>query len=572
MFNQAKTYFDGGQYDLSEQLFRNIVTSSESSNLEQNNDSTVVNKNEEYDDICAYSLFFLAMIEYKKSNMYNSGKLFERVLEYPNWNKVDNVLIWLADICFRQDKYVDALEYLGKVKDKSLENYKKNMKDKYITPYISSNAANSCILRYPNDKFIFNNWIKKQKHADIVERRPWIVSWLEECGYVKTKRNTLKFQKKDTYNVAVFLPLNSENIDSASAKYFDLYKGIEYALEQSEYKNINVKLYDTQLPQWSLRKILQLEEMKNVDFIVGIFGNSLNVISDFSKKNKINMIEIESSQLSHLGKNRYGYLMQSSGITQAHYAAMSLIKHFRISHEDNIVVVSSTSKDDIEQVDAFKSTLLLHEYSNVVDVILDSKRNKEIVFYAREQQKNKQKLKENKKGEDSDIVLVETTEQDEIIKHINNATHVYVATNNALVLTNLISLLQTDRTNNPLMFCSHDFLETVDINSLLNQNIYFLTSSFIDYSLENVKVFINTFHEKFKHYPNKLAFYGFDLMNFVIKQLNDFGRYPQCSKDGYKCDCTFLPGINYGCYHDNQNVLMIRYDGYNPTVVVKSIN
>ncbi len=95
----------------------------------------------------------------------------------------------------------------------------------------------------------------------------------------------------------------------------DLYEGMKLAADTLAKQNIQISLraYDTERNVSKIRQILETEELKNTDLIVGPFFQDENkVIQDFSQANRINVFNPVSNLSEVIGTNPYAYLFQPS--------------------------------------------------------------------------------------------------------------------------------------------------------------------------------------------------------------------------------------------------------------------
>ena len=133
---------------------------------------------------------------------------------------------------------------------------------------------------------------------------------------------------KDAYNVAVLFPFDFDSLEGAgkvarNRVVMDVYEGIRYAVNElnEEGKTINLYPYDTKGNKSNFHvtaAILDKEEMLGMDLIIGPrYRQPFNMVYEYSRKNKINMINPWSTNSQVTGDNLFSFLINPSEKTQA---------------------------------------------------------------------------------------------------------------------------------------------------------------------------------------------------------------------------------------------------------------
>ncbi|MEL6562781.1 MAG: ABC transporter substrate-binding protein, partial [Bacteroidota bacterium] len=144
---------------------------------------------------------------------------------------------------------------------------------------------------------------------------------------------------KDEYNVAVLFPFDFDSLEGAgkvarNRVIMDMYEGIKFAAEElnNSGRKINIYPYDTKGNKSSLHEteeILKREELLGMDLIIGPrYRQPFNMVFEFSKQNKINMINPWSSNSQVTGDNLFSFLLNPSEKTQALKLAEYAIENF----------------------------------------------------------------------------------------------------------------------------------------------------------------------------------------------------------------------------------------------------
>ena len=98
----------------------------------------------------------------------------------------------------------------------------------------------------------------------------------------------------------------------------DIYQGVRLAADSLQNQGISLELlsYDTKRNTSALEKILEKEELKSADVIIGPFSSKLTeLVNEFSFRNKINMINPLRTDSEVIGNNPYSFLYHPSNET-----------------------------------------------------------------------------------------------------------------------------------------------------------------------------------------------------------------------------------------------------------------
>jgi len=138
----------------------------------------------------------------------------------------------------------------------------------------------------------------------------------------------------------------------------DMYEGMKMAVDTLNAQGIHLDLYayDTDRTAEGTRSLLDMEELKSSDLLVGpLFQEQSKLVLEFSEKNKINMINPITNNSEFLGKNPFALLYQPSqetlGIRSAEMVAA------RAKNKNCIVYFSESPRDSVKAFSFMKKPL-----------------------------------------------------------------------------------------------------------------------------------------------------------------------------------------------------------------------
>jgi len=340
---------------------------------------------------------------------------------------------------------------------------------------------------------------------------------------------------KDTYTVSVLFPFLTSTLDPSPGKkqnqiMLDLYEGMRMANDTLRRQGVNINLlaYDTDRSQVALGKLLETEELKNTDLIVGpLFRDEAIPVLQFSEKYQTNMINPAQNYSDFLGLNPYAFLYQPSLQTMGEKSAELIAS--RIKNKNCMVFYGDKPKDSVMAVNFSRKAKELG-----LKIIWEEEFRKETAARI--------------------INLLATpTEFDEFHNpkqfklKIDSLGSIYVASDDPLIYTKVISSVET-RGDSVVVIGSESWLDnnSVDLTKLERLHVMFAaptyTPIFNNSYLSFRKKFIKTrgaFPQEYVNY-SKL---GYDFMMFTGKALKKYGTYFQ---DGLLKDGLFPGWLSKG--------------------------
>jgi len=285
-YKNAKDLFNAGKYSLSMEMFKPL---------------TVYDKNNPYVE---YAGFYYAVAAYRQGFKAVAKDQLRQIRRlYPDWDQASEVNYWLAIIYFDLHEYFQGMNMLRQVKQ---EDYIAMQETAKLERFYLSQISDPEILRmlweeYPSDIEI------GKALARAISRQPAVLADKRLLDSVVTKfslprdqyATSLPLQKilKDKYTVSVMFPFLTSTLDPSPGKkqnqiMLDLYEGMRLANDSLRNQGIKIDLlaYDTDRSAETVKKLLQTEEIRNTDLIVGpLFRDEVRPVLNFSQTNQTNM-------------------------------------------------------------------------------------------------------------------------------------------------------------------------------------------------------------------------------------------------------------------------------------------
>ncbi|CAN5462699.1 hypothetical protein BH09BAC3_BH09BAC3_15840 [soil metagenome] len=523
MYKSAKDFYNEGRYSLAMEAFKPMM---------------VYDKNNPYPE---YASFYFAMSALKQNYFGIAKDMFIGIKkQYPAWDQINEVNYWLAKIYFDQKEYFQGMLVLQSVKQ---EDYIEALEISKMKRFYLYQISDPEILRmmwenYPEDIEVGKSLARAiGKQEAILQDRKLLDSVINRFAlprehYVTAGPSSVL---KDKYTVSVLFPFLISTLDPSPTRkqnqiMLDLYEGMRMANDSLRKQGVNINLlaYDTDRSIPALTLLLQTEELKNTDLIVGpLFRDEATPVLQFSEKYQTNMINPAQNYSDFVGQNPFAMLYQPSLQTMGEKSAEVIASRFK---NKNVMVFYG---------DKPKDSVLAMNFS---------RKAKELGLKVAWQE-------EFKKESASRIIniLATPTEFDEFHNpkqfklKLDSIGSIFVASDDPLVYTKVISSVET-RGDSVVIIGSENWLDnnSVDLTKFERLHVMFTAPT---YTPSNASAYV-TFRRKFIKtrgaFPQDYINYsklGFDFMMFAGHALKKYGTYFQ---DGLLRDGLFPGGLSKG--------------------------
>lgn len=356
---------------------------------------------------------------------------------------------------------------------------------------------------------------------------------------------------KDKYVVSLLFPFLAKTLEPTTStkvnqSILDLYLGIKMAVDTLKSQGINIDLrsYDTERSTAVTVALLEMEELKSSDLLVGpLFQNQTQLVRDFSINNKINMISPVSSNTEFLGSNPFALLLQPSnetiGIRSAEWIAAN------VPNKNCMVFYGETVKDTVTTASFLKRAKELE--LNIVLAEKVSRENSGSIF--------------NKLA--TPVEYDEFKNPIEFELKVDSIGSVFVASDDPILYTKVISGVDT-RGDSVIIVGNESWLNNAAANFATYERLHItmVAPTFTKLSNTNYRNFRNSFIRKHGVTPTENSKIGYEFMWFVGHCLKEYGVYFQ---EGIK-EQSFVPGYLFKGYdfsegQSNQFVPFIHFKG-----------
>jgi hypothetical protein len=534
-YANAKALFRDGKYNLAMESFKPLIP------YDQNN------------QYAEYAAFYYALSAYHQGYKAVAKDMFNQIRSlHPNWDKLPEVNFWLAKIHFDNHDYFQGLKTFASLQDKKFEKDIEAIKSQHLVTVTDVETLRMMQEEYPKDPIIARSLaVALSKNMADPEDKKQLDDLI---GQFKLKRTDFipevpRTFYKDRYAVSLLLPFMVGTLEPTPGRkrnqlVLDFYEGMKMAADTLSKQGINISLraYDTERNTEKIKKILETEELKNTDLIVGPFFPEENkIVQDFSQANKINIIHPFSNNTEIISANPYGFLFQPSAETLGKKAA----EFIQARRKKSMVFYGTGKKDSV-----MAANFIQHAGEKGLKILGAEKVNN----------------KDTRKITD---ILATPTEFDEFKYPIQftlkrDSLHsVFVATDDPLIYTKIVGAVQT-RGDSTLLIGSENWLDdnAIDFEKYQAMGIILAAPNFTAFRNPAFKAFELQFLRKHGRTATNVARMGYEFMLFTGNQLKKNGVYFQSGLN----EAGVLPGylgqgFDYRYSHDNQVVPFITFKG-----------
>ncbi|UWW96876.1 MAG: hypothetical protein NMK33_05515 [Candidatus Cardinium sp.] len=505
-----------------------------------------------------YIHFYYALAAYHNGEKATASAAFLEIqAQFPDWNKRNEVHYWYAQCSFEAGAFIEALAALALIKDKQMDQAMLQMKKYFLKQIEHHTALEELIKKFPSDPIIKEILHKKVARQAYLTQDFTLFNRLKEkynfSDYVYDPLKRLVSKQKAAYDVAVLLPFLVEELNyEACTDHFvlELYQGIQLAIEKlaSEGIVINLFVFDTKKNAAVTQELLAQEAMPYMDLIIGpLYPNTIPLVTAFTKKHKINLVNPISDNAAVTQGNPFAFLFQPELETYAQRAAALT----RSDIETKAIAAPCIGVFyGMEQKDALQATL----YKEKVEQQL----GKQVDLFVQLSNKTIKDFFAQAIEEPALEATEEEREEDRF--DYKKLTHIYVPSQDELLISNVISLCLKLGIK-PQIIGHEQWIkkEILHMHQLKRLPILFLAPNYIDYSRPALHAFRKKFFERNGTQPNEKSYIGYEMMLFFGQMLGRYGTYFQKKWENMHYNTHIFQGVSYGKYHSNQHIPVLRF-------------
>lgn len=530
----GKNFFREGKYNLAMENFKKAIPYDQTNPFSE------------------YASFYYAISAYNQGYMAVSRDMLNQLKSlYPKWDKMDDVNFWLGKIHLETKDYFQGLKLVNAIADKKFQPDITALKQRMVKEVLDAETLRMMSEEYPKDETIAYALAKNlaKNPADPADRA-LLESVISKFNFKRTDFIVDAPQTffKEVYSISVLFPFLVNTLDPTPFKkknqlVLDLYEGMKLAVDTLARQSINISLraYDTERSAEKIRRILETDELKNTDLIVGaMYSEENKPAQDFSLTNRINIFNPLSNNSENLGANPYAFLFQPSVETIGKKSADFISTAAR---KKNCMVFYGTSKRD--------SVLA----ANFVQKA--NEKGLKILASQRVAPKEAAKIV---------TLLATATEHDEFnypsqftLKK-DSIGSIFVASDDALIYSKVVGSVET-RNDSILVVGSETWLDQANFERYQSLGIVLASPNYTDIDNPNYRSFVKKFVHIHGRSPSNYAKLGYEFILFAGQQLKKNGVYFQdaMNKEGF-IKGVLVEGYNFQQSHDNQYVPFVRFE------------
>ena len=532
----AKNLFREGKYNLAMESFKPLLNSDRSNQYSE------------------YATFYYALSAYNLGYKSLAKTNFNQIKTlHPSWDKMDEVNFWIGRINLEDKDYFQGLKILSMVQDKNLQASINSMKTKSISEISDVETLKMMREEYPKDTVVAKVLATAlAKDLQNPENKALLETIIKQFNFQRTAfiPEAPKTFYRDVYSVSVLLPFMVNTLDPSptlkrNQAVLDLYEGMKLAVDTlgKQGTKISLRAYDTERSVERIKSVLNHEELKNTDLIIGPFFQEENKpIVDFSLANKINTFNPLHNNSELIGVNPFAFMYQpslemlgkKSGEFLANYSKKkTCMVFYGTSRRDSVLAANFIQSASEKGLNIVASQRLTKEGSKSVLTILATPTEYDEFRYPKEFT-----LKKDSLGA------------------------IFVASDDALIYAKVISSIET-RGDQIVVLGSEAWLDqhTVDLQKYQHLPVVLTAPNVSGLEKPASKAFVRKFVRTHGRPPSTYAGIGYELMLFLGNQLKKNGVYFQeaLTKAGV-IPGYLTEGYDYQYGRSNALVPFIKFD------------
>ena len=484
--------------------------------------------------VVPYAFFYNALTSKNKGNLYQSRVYFRQLFEnFYDWEKINEARIIYADINLSENYFEEALKTLELIDDKEFESIKSEMLSTYIPKIKSQSTLKDLYFKFPNQKEIAVNLVKKIQQnrynsKEDLEISDMLTNRFKLYDKIQDKDDSKDRDKANAIHqveIAVLLPFNFSPNAANSEDYryvYDLFSGMKLAEESLASEGIALKLhaFDIKKSRSDFQNFERKGSFSGIDLFVGpLYAETNQPASDFAGLNRIIQVHPISNNKELVKGKKNTFLLQPS----FEYQAQKSLDYFQENNgRKNLSIYFGTSKKDSLFALTYKTEAIKRGYKITVFKQFHGLLTK--------------------------------------IQPENG--HIFFAGDNNLG-GKFIQSFQKNKINCDILATASSFSWEKNSTQNFPSNLIILYPEFVQKEKEIVKIFEKKYFEKMSSLPNYFSYLGYDMVYFFGKMLKD-GKdvFSLNLESGPYKDEYLLSGFDYSqSKNENGIVPLVKFNG-----------
>ncbi|MCA6075352.1 outer membrane protein assembly factor BamD [Fulvivirga sedimenti] len=537
----AKNLYKEGQYALAMEAFKPLI------------------KRDPQNPFAAYASYFLGVSTYKAGYEEQAKDVFLQTRErFPNWSKIDEVNYWLAKSYFDNNDDFLAMNVIAGIRDPQIKNDSEGLIYNYLMPDTTPEEMKALYDRYKSPVIGKIYAAKLSSVALDKEGRETLENLvntynLDPDKYLATAHAS---EIKDSYKVAVMMPFLIKSLKPNDKKrvnefVIDMYKGLKLGFDSLRSIGIDIEVYayDTQRDTTVTRAILQKDELKGMDLIIGpLFPDPTRMVNEFSQQYGINMYNPLTSAPDYLANNPFYFMYNPSVLTIGEVMADYAFEKY--GSKPGIVFYGETSNDRLLAQSYADRYSELGGKLSIIEAINKDRTRKVLEILL-----SSESIKEAASEEGRENMAIQP----------DSIGHVFVASSNSLIFSKVISAVETRGDSIKIMGAA-DWMDQPVVNYEVYERLgaILYAPGYVNRQALNYSDFRKKYLRRHREVPTDYSEKGFEMAMFLGQSLKNYGNFPQVGwNENGRMKGVITPGFEYNNAQDNQlvPVLEVNKDG-----------
>ena len=557
IYLNGKSFFRQGNYALAKQNFEKLMSTAEPTAF------------------APYATFYYGLSAWKLEE-YSLAKDSWRQLEarYSDWGQMAEVYHWLSKAYLQLQNYDEAINYWQKIEVEEVRAETDTLMMVNLPDTLQEQRYAAWYEQYPDNQIIAKKYVERLKVGDLTLTNNEIITGINQKFDFTPEMVSVM---KDQYKVAVLLPFMYESLEDTriitrNTFVMDLYQGMTLAADSLNAAGIDIQLfpYDTRRSGSATAKILERDEMKGMDLIIGpLYPEPFELVNKFSQIHAINMLNPVSGNSQVVMNNPFSYLFKPSYETMAENAAKYAAKHF--AEDKDYFIIYEDNDRFATMAEAYQKSLEADSFKVAKVFKISEEKNREVLDALTSFYEVKLTLEERDSIMEIPGRLVKSRElfnQEDTIQYYeerfyldrDSIGHIFVASTSTIVAANTVGGIEVRGDSIPIIGMGEWLnFNVLTLDQFERLEILLMHPNYINYDNESHTVISEKITKTYRNKPTLNQFIGYECMWFAGQMLNEYGTYYQLGlRNGAFIPGQVFLGFLYGFAQDNQVMPLVK--------------
>ncbi len=542
-YKTAKKLLDQGKYGLAKQSFKSLLATANKNNL------------------VVYAQFYLGNAAYYDNDKSYAKNMFLQItVQNKNWDKIEAVYLWLAQIGFEQPGVFKGMLYASKITSEPYLS-KVNTLVKNQVQGQSIDVLEQLHNKYPDSREIAEEYLNELNKLPHSEQPQMAMNELiEKFNFDSTLFSAVPPSViKEHYTIGVMLPLFIDRVE-ATGKHLkkslavDIYEGAKMAAYDVGSTLFNLHVLDTRKDSAQLTLLLKNGAFEKLDAVLGpIYPKPVAKMEHIAAAKKLNFINPTSSNAKISASSSYAFLLRASADQLAKKAA-DYMKTQDINK--NVFIYYGSSK--VDSISAFVYKHELEKDSFKIKVIKkigpDNRRDVYDGLTASKRIVDRRRTRGMTKEQIENAYNLPTINSMLIPK--DSIGHIFIASSDPTISTEAMSAIISRGDSIKVMGVGNWFESSnAGLGIMEGLGVTLAIAAVDDVASQEYVELTNRYINIYKSHPSKYFFRGYYAMKLITESLKNYGTYFQ---NGYHQKGNFNPLFDYKSSNSNGAIKIIK--------------